>query len=156
MNATITPEPVTERWTAIGVRVGSDGKQVQAWLDATGTERWYTEKTRYVIGGIYQIEAVHKEAGLARRGTPLYLDETHPDEHLRAEWSAADHTATARLRALAAERKAKGRDPLDVALEPAYRIAAKCRTAADKDALTAFVIRRMHDAWANPLVWADL
>ena len=63
------------------------------------------------------------------------MDRAHPGpdpiESLRAEWDAARRNA------------------LDEAIAPLLELAAPLRTSAQRDALAAYVIRKLHNAWAT-------
>jgi hypothetical protein len=51
------------------------------------------------------------------------------------------------MEASRAERDAARRNALDEALAPLLQVAAGLRTGAQRDALAAYVIRKLHNAW---------
>jgi type VI protein secretion system component VasF len=62
---------------------------------------------------------------------------------------AAYTLAQTRIEALRAERAAARRNALDEAIAPLLELAAALRTGAQRDALAAYVIRKLHSTW-NP------
>lgn len=46
-----------------------------------------------------------------------------------------------------AERNAVRRNALDEALTPLLELARPLRTSAERDALAAYIIRRLHNTW---------
>lgn len=62
----------------------------------------------------------------------------------------AEHTvAQTRLEMIRAERSDARRSALDEALAPLLELAAPLRTSAERDALAAYVLGKLHHAW-NP------
>ena len=57
--------------------------------------------------------------------------------------------AQTRLEMIRAERNAARRSALDEALAPLLELAGPLRTSAERDALAAYVLRKLHNAW-NP------
>jgi hypothetical protein len=135
----------TERWTFAGTRVNAKGKRVHAWLEPGGSAYLYAPKGSPVIGGVYTVQ-VKREDDSVRRTEPQYDGEINPDID-RAELQARDHAAKVRLAGIAAERKQGGYQALDEAIEPLVKVAAKLRTGAERDALIAYVTRRLNAAW---------
>ena len=81
-------------------------------------------------------------------GTPAYAGSAADEATRRAVW--AEHTvAQTRLEMIRAERNAARRSALDEALAPLLELACPLRTSAERDALAAYVIRKLHNAW-NP------
>jgi hypothetical protein len=61
-------------------------------------------------------------------------------------WTA--HTrAQTQIESLRAERDAARRNALDEAIAPLLELAAPLRTGAQRDALAAYVIRKLHGTW---------
>jgi hypothetical protein len=59
-----------------------------------------------------------------------------------------EHTlAHTQVEASRAERDAARRNALDEALAPLLELAGGLRTGAQRDALAAYVIRKLHNAW---------
>lgn len=54
-----------------------------------------------------------------------------------------------RIEALRAERNAARTNALDEALAPLLELAAPLRTGAQRDALAAYVLRKLHNAWST-------
>lgn len=143
-----------ERWTFLGTRVDAKSKKVHAWLEPGGRTYWYPPHGSPVIGGVYTTEVKRetkteddgKEYESVRRTDPRYAGEMNPDID-RAEYQARDHAAKIRLANIAAEKKESGYKALDEALQPLIDVAAKLRIGAERDALIAYVIRRINAAW---------
>jgi hypothetical protein len=144
------PDITTEEWTYTGLICDSDGKRVTEWLRPFGNEAWFNEaRASYVLGGIYTVKIKLSPTGNVRRvGDPVYTGRRVPEE-LRRQWVARNLGAENRLATLARERKHKGEDPLDKAMEPLIALAATTRTWQSRDALAAGIIRRLHQAWGT-------
>jgi hypothetical protein len=143
------PEPAAETWTYGGIRAGKDGKRRHAWLDPGGEELLFTSAGgRPAIGGLYTARVTRGDDGITLHGTPEYTGSQAGPAARQALWTA--HTlALTRLETLRAERDAARRSALDEALAPLLELAASLRTGAQRDALAAYVLRRLHEAW-NP------
>jgi hypothetical protein len=143
------PEPVAETWTYGGIRAGKDGKRRYAWLDPGGDELLFASTGgRPAIGSLYTARVTRTDSGITLHGTPEYTGSQASPETRQALW--AKHTlAQTRLETLRAERDAARRNALDEALAPLLELAAPLRTGAQRDALAAYVIRKLHEAW-NP------
>ena len=143
------PEPAAETWTYGGIRAGKDGKRRHAWLDPGGEELLFASAGgRPAIGSLYTARVTRGDDGITLHGTPEYTGSQADQAARRALWTA--HTlAQTRLETLRAERDAARRSALDEALAPLLELAAPLRTGAQRDALAAYVLRRIHEAW-NP------
>jgi len=82
---------------------------------------------------------------LTLHGTPEYAGSAADQATRRALW--AEHTlAQTQTEASRAERDAARRNALDEALAPLLELAGGLRTGAQRDALAAYVIRKLHNA----------
>jgi hypothetical protein len=141
------PEPATEVWTYGGVRVGNNGKRLHAWLDPGGEELLFSRTgARMAVGSHYTVQVSRRDGTITLHGTPTYADSAGDEAARRALW--AEHTvAQTRLEMIRAERNAARRSALDEALAPLLEVAAPLRTSAERDALAAYVLRKLHTAW---------
>lgn len=141
------PAPETETWTYGGVRAGKDGKRLHAWIDPAGEEHWFSRTgTRMAIGSHYSAQVSRHDGTVTLHGTPEYAGSAAGADTRRALWT--EHTlAQTRLEAIRAERDAARRNALDEALAPLLEVAAPLRTGAQRDALAAYVLRKLHNAW---------
>lgn len=141
------PEPAEEMWTYGGVRVGKDGKRLHAWLDGGGEELLFSRTgARMAVGSRYTVRVTRHDATITMHGTPVYAGTTAGEATRRAAWAA--HTAAqTRLEMIRAERNAARRNALDEALTPLLELARPLRTSAERDALAAYIIRRLHSTW---------
>jgi hypothetical protein len=139
---------VAEPWIYGGIRV-LDGKRVHAWIDPSGRELLYGHKrgrTTWAIGSFYTAE-VSRHAGTTRlHNEPTYTGEQAEGELRRRLW-AADTAARAQLARLTQERNDARRNALDEVLEPVLVVARTLKSGPDRDAFTAYVLRRMLSAW---------
>jgi hypothetical protein len=143
------PEPAAETWTYGGIRAGKDGKRRQAWLDPGGEELLFASAGgRPAIGSLYAARVTRGDGGVTLHGTPEYTG-SQADQTVRQALWTAHALAQTRLETLRAERDAARRSALDEALAPLLELAAPLRTGAQRDALAAYVLRRIHEAW-NP------
>jgi hypothetical protein len=143
------PEPAAETWTYGGIRAGKDGKRRHAWLDPDGEELLFASAGgRPAIGSLYSARVTRGDDGITLHGTPEYTG-SHADQAVRQALWTAHALAQTRLETLRAERDAARRSALDEALAPLLELAAPLRTGAQRDALAAYVLRRIHEAW-NP------
>ena len=144
------PEPVTETWTYGGIRADKDGKKWHAWVDPNGEEHWFarTGSGRMAVGSCYTARVTRRDGGgITLHGTPEYAGSQAGRETRASLWT--EHTlAQTRIETLRAERDAARRNALDEALAPLLALAAPLRTGAQRDALAAYVIRKLHNAWA--------
>ena len=144
------PEPVTETWTYGGIRADKDGKKWHAWVDPAGEEHWFARTgSRMAIGSCYTAHVTRRDdGGISLHGTPEYAGSQADGETRAALWTA--HTlAQTQIEALRAERDAARRSALDEAIAPLLELAAPLRTGAQRDALAAYVIRKLHNAWTT-------
>jgi hypothetical protein len=144
------PEPAQERWTYAGVRV-LDGKRQHAWLDPTGEELLFARTGgSMAVGSHYTAQVIRRDDGrITLRGTPIYAGSAAGEATRLALW--AKHTAAqTRLELIRAERNAARRNALDEALAPLLEVAAGLRTSAERDALAAYILRRIQHAWRPP------
>lgn len=137
-----------ERWAFGGLRAGKDGKRIHAWFDdaGNGKELWYGAKGSYVVGYIYDVEVRRGEGGSISRTTPVFTGERFEDDDKRREWMAKDRVAGAEIATKARERSAQRQNELDAAMEPILEYARKLAMPNDRDALAAYVLRRIHQA----------
>jgi hypothetical protein len=133
-----------ETWTYAGIRE-LKGKRAHCWRDPSRRELLYSDKGSYVIGGLYSCR-VNRESESLTRTHPQYTGE-RLDREERGPLDAADLAARVRLASLAQERKHAAESALDDATEPLVQIARTLRTGADRDALAAYIIRRIGTAW---------
>jgi hypothetical protein len=144
------PEPVTETWTYGGVRAGKDGKKWHAWVDPAGEEHWFarTGSGRMAVGSCYTARVTRRDGGITLHGTPEYAGSQADQAVRQALWT--EHTlAQTRIESLRAERDAARRSALDEAIAPLLELAAPLRTGAQRDALAAYVIRKLHSTWTT-------
>jgi hypothetical protein len=139
------PAYTAEVWTYLGIRVSAKDKRMHGWRDPGGRELWYSDKGSFVIGGRYDVEVNRADDRCTRR-TPSYAGEYIGQEE-RAGLEALDLAARLRLAGLVRERRDMGASALDEAIEPLLAVARTLRAGADRDALAAYVIRRLHTAW---------
>jgi hypothetical protein len=140
-------EPAAEVWTYPGIRVGARGTRVHAWLDARGEELWFAKTgARAAVGSLYTVQVTRNGDATSIQGTPTYTGRAVGDQTRQRLWT--EHTtATARLQMIRSERAASRRNALDEAIAPLLELARPLRTAADRDALAAYVIRKLHNTW---------
>lgn len=139
------PEPAAELWTYGGVRVGRAGKRVHAWITLSGEELWYTKFGAAAVGSQYTVTVTRHDGTNTVHGAPEYSGPAGPET--RRDLQAAHAIAQARLASIRAERSDARRSALDQAIAPLLDIAGTLRTSADRDALAAYVIRKLHDSW---------
>ena len=144
------PEPTAETWTYGGVRADKDGKKWHAWIDPAGEEHWFARTGgRMAVGSHYTLQVTRSGDGaITIHGTPEYA-RSQAAQETRAALQAAHTVAQTRLEALRAERDAARSSALDEAIAPLFELAAPLRTGAQRDALAAYVIRKLHNAWAT-------
>jgi hypothetical protein len=138
-----------EQWVYAGVRDNA-GKRSHAWIDEQDVERWYSDKSTFVIGGIYDVK-VSRTPGTStpdsvRRATPVYTGQK-VDQAQRQAMFTQDHLAKVSLARALAERKDAKVDELERALRPLIDIAATLRSQYDRDAFAALVLRQINTAW---------
>ena len=144
------PEPVTETWIYGGIRADKDGKKWHAWVDADGEEHWFAKTgSRMAVGSRYTAQVIRRDDGsISLRGTPAYAGSQAAQTTRAALWT--EHTlAQTRIELLRAERDAARRSALDEAIAPLLELAAPLRTGAQRDALAAYVIRKLHNSWTT-------
>jgi hypothetical protein len=149
------PERVTETWLYAGVRV-SGGKRTTAWQipGQEGLSYFTLKSANYAVGYAYEVSVEHHDGGgMTMWGQPKWAgtireDRTDDEQEQAVKWAAADQIARTKLAAIARERKARKQSELDEALRPLMRIAHDYRQQSDQDALIAYVIRKVHSAWA--------
>jgi hypothetical protein len=140
-------EPDEEVWTYAGVRIGARGTRVHAWLDAQGEElRFAKTGTHAAVGSLYTVNVARHGDTISIHGAPAYTGRATDDQTRQQLWT--EHTtATTRLQMIRSERTAARRNALDEAIAPLLELARPLRTAADRDALAAYVIRKLHNTW---------
>ena len=144
------PEPAAETWTYGGIRADKDGKKWHAWVDPAGEEHWFARTgSRMAVGSRYTAQVTRRDGGaISLHGTPEYAGSQADGETRAALWTA--HTlAQTRIETLRAERDAARRNALDEAIAPLLELAAPLRTGAQRDALAAYVLRNLHNAWTT-------
>ena len=141
------PEPTEEIWTFGGTRVDAKGRKAHVWIPAgTVDALWFKARGSYMVGGEYLVRVVrHPDGNLTKYGTGTYHGR-HGNPVARAELEAAHRAAETRLRLAALERNDKRHSALDEALEPLLHI-VKQTSAPDRDAILAYVLRRLCRAW---------
>ena len=144
------PESVTETWIYGGIRADKDGRKWHAWVDAAGEEHWFarTGGGRMAVGSCYTAQVTRRDGGISLRGTPEYAG-SQAGQETRAALQTAHTLAQTRIEALRAERDAARRSALDEAIAPLLELAAPLRTGAQRDALAAYVIRKLHSTWTT-------
>jgi len=142
--------PATEQWTYGGLRVGKGGKRRHAWLDPGGAELLFSGTgSGAAIGSHYTARVTRDDDGaITLHGTPEYAGTQAGEPARRALW-AADTLARTQLETLRAERDDARRNALDEAITPLLEVAAPLRTSAQRDALAAYVIRKLHSTWGT-------
>jgi hypothetical protein len=155
MAESTSPAPVADKyadwpeetWTYGGLRVTAKGARRHVWIEPDGTPGLYTDKGRFVVGGLYTVR-VDRTDGTTRT-TPHYTGET-ADAPQRAELEARDHAARKALAAAARERSDAAKSALDAALEPVLDIARNLHGGAELEALASYVMRRIYTPGARP------
>ena len=74
---------------------------------------------------------------------------TRADEDTRRRLWTEHTTAQTRIETLRVERGDARRNALDEAIAPLLELAAPLRTGAQRDALAAYVIRKLHNTWST-------
>jgi hypothetical protein len=119
-------------------------------VDPAGEEHWFARTgSRTAVGSRYTAQVTRRDGGaITLHGTPEYAGSQADRETRAALWTA--HTlAQTRIETLRAERDAARRNALDEALAPLLELAGPLRTGAQRDALAAYVLRKLHNAWAT-------
>jgi hypothetical protein len=147
-----TPPPSEEFWLYAGRRIGRTGQPVDAWVpneDGTGDVVLYAagRGPGHVVGASYRVRVDRHDPGTMMHGAPEFHRGQVASMELRVEWAARDMATRARLSAQRRERAAARHNDLDELIEPLRQVAAKLRTAADRDALVAHVLRRLISTW---------
>lgn len=132
---------VTERWICAGVRV--DGGKRCVWWETTEGPVVYVDKSSYATGAGYDVLVCREDGHIWRQGKPSYAGSGGAAAEQRARWLVLEKQAEQELARLARERRDKGTDKLDEAMEPLIDYAAGCRTRAQRTALIAEVIDRL-------------
>jgi len=137
-----------ERWIYGGIRV-LDDKRVHAWIDPTGRELLYTFKRsgNWAIGSYYTARVTRAGGSTRLHSIPTYTGDGYTDDEPRRQLWAKDTAARAQLALLTQERNAARRNAIDEALAPLIAAARALKTSADRDAFTAYVMRRLIDSW---------
>jgi hypothetical protein len=145
------PSAGAERWVYGGIRV-LDGKRVYAWIDPSGRELLFTLRpaSASAIGSYYTAQVSRHAGNVTLHGTPTYADDGQADDELRRQLWAQDTAARGHLARLAQERNEARRHGIDEALQPLLSVARTVKTGPDRDALTAYVLRRLIGAWYTP------
>jgi hypothetical protein len=134
-----------ETWTYLGIRAGAKGRRSHAWQEPSGRVWLYNDTGSYVTGGLYAVK-VDRTSERLTRTAPEYTGQISPDVDL-GELEAFSKAARVKLARLARERRDGAQNALDDALEPLLAIAGKFRTTDDRDALAAYVLRRIQSTW---------
>lgn len=147
-DVTITTEEIDwqeETWTYAGIRLNVKGQRRHGWIDPDGSELLYQDTGRFVVGGLYTVLVDRSSAGTTRQ-SPVYTGERTDRDTISAlyvqELAAETKLATTRRHSGDAAK-----DPLEDALRPLIKVAQQARTGAAKDALVAYVMRRLYEAW---------
>jgi hypothetical protein len=143
--AAMDDQRVEEVWTFAGRRV-LHGKRYHAWQDVSGRERYYAKSAATMIGGRYVVTVSREGTNTWLHGDPRYTGE-HVDERTRREMEALDIAAMATVAAKTRERNDARRKALDDVLQPLVDLAAKVSFGHERDALLAYVIRRITNPW---------
>ena len=149
-------ERVTEIWIACGVRAISGTRYAQ-FLDPAGHPMVYGRKIGrrpWRIGAAYRVTVERDAEGknAVIYGMPEPTGEMHEDTDAVQRWAVESMVAEQKLALAIVDRKARG--AIDEALWPLLELAAATiRTGAERDALTALVVRRISDALINPGVF---
>jgi hypothetical protein len=141
-------EWVDEVWTYLGIRLNTKGQRRAAWMDPKGTTLYYAPVAGQtpVIGGLYDVQ-VQRDGGRVTRKVPVYTGRTTDLADQVADWTAAHHVAQVQLARQRRESNDAKADALDRAIQPLIDIAQTLRTGADRDALAAYIIRRVGSSW---------
>jgi hypothetical protein len=134
-----------ETWTYLGIRAGAKGRRSHAWQEPSGRVWLYNDTDSYVTGGLYAVK-VDRTSERLTRTAPEYTGQISPDVNL-GELEALSKAARVKLARLARERRDGAQNALDDALEPLLAIVGKLRTTDDRDALAAYVLRRIQSTW---------
>jgi hypothetical protein len=115
--------------------------------NSAGEEHWFAcTGSRMAVGSHYTAQVTRRDGGITLHGTPEYAGSQADREARAALWT--EHTmAQTRIETLRAERDAARRNALDEAIAPLLDLAAPLRTSAQRDALAAYVIRKINSAW---------
>ncbi len=145
------PPTTKERWIYGGIRV-LDGKRVHAWIDPAGRELLYVHQRSgsWAIGSFYTARVIRTGESTTLYGTPTYTGDGYAADELRRQLWAKDTAARTRLASLTQERKAARRNAIDEALGPLLAAARTLKTSADRDAVTAYVMRQLISTWYTP------
>jgi hypothetical protein len=134
-----------EQWVYAGIREGR-GQRYHAWIDPGGEEHYYADKGRFAIGYLYDVK-IDRQSSALTRTTPEFTGAIGSDPDQRHAWAALDRAAQTRLAAIARERNASRQDELAELVDPLAELARKLPMPADRDALIAYIIRRVSRVW---------
>lgn len=142
-------EFTTEEWLYQGRRLSRERKIVYAWHSLVGDHTYFfTKVAGQVIGGVYEIPVKRTADEIYVRGAPTFLRlSEHDTDEDRSVWQAQDRDAKAKQDAAAWEKRMAKTGGLDEALAPLLAVAAKCRTAAEVEALVAATSRAIWKAF---------
>ena len=137
----------TEQWAYAGLRLARrTGTKRAVWIDQDGEEMYFKPKGHPVVGGVYEHEVSrHGADGVTRYGQGRYLHKLDDADRV-AELEAEDRITRHRAEGIALERSDGRKSALDEALEPLLAITAKQIDPAKREALAAYVTRRMYEA----------
>lgn len=138
-------ELIPEVWTYAGIR-NDGGKRAHAWIDPGGHEYWYGGKGSFGIGYSYDVK-VSRTADSVRRTTPVYKGTSDVSPEKRREWAALDRAAQTAIASHRLAANAARSDALAELVDPLAELARNLSMAADRDALAAYVLRRISSAW---------
>lgn len=97
------------------------------------------------VGSQYTVHVSRHGETITLHGAPAYAGSAAGEAIRRALW--AGHTiARTRLEMIRAERSDARRSVLDEALAPLLELAAPLRTGTERDALAAYVLRKLCNA----------
>jgi hypothetical protein len=142
-----TTEPTEEIWTFGGTRIDAKGHRAHVWVPLGGEDvLWFKPRGSYTVGSDYTVQVVrHPDGRLTKYGTGTYHGR-HGNDAVRARLEASHRAAETQLRLAALERNDKRHSALDAALDPLCEL-IKSASMADRDAILAYVIRRLSRAW---------
>jgi hypothetical protein len=139
--------PTEEIWVFGGNRVDYKGRRAHVWRPVDTTDLlWFRARGTYTPGSEYRVQVTrHPDGNITKHGDAVYVGR-HGDEAVRAELEAGHRAAETRLRLAALERNDKRHSALDEAIEP-LTVIMRSASSADRDAILAFVMRRLARAW---------
>jgi len=119
------------------------------WIDEDGKELVYKPSGHPVIGGVYAMEIVRDGEKITRYGDGEYSHRSE-DAELVARLEAEDRIARVQIEQAALARNDMKTSELDKILQPLLDIAGGYIDPAKREALAAYVTRRIHTARRRP------